>query len=1049
MSKKLMMLAVAVAAAFGAWADTETVGGYTWTYRTNGGTAEIYGTSSGWSLFVPCVSPEPTGAVAIPSTLGGKPVTSIGSSAFEYCDGLASVTIPNSVTSIGESAFKGCYGLASVTIPDSVTNIGEYAFYGCDGLASVTIPDSVTSIEESAFEGCSGLASVTIPNSVTSIGYGAFAGCYGLTSVMIPDSVVSIGNRAFSGCSGFVSFTVGEGNVEYKSVNGLLLSKDGKTLVAGVNGNVTIPDGVTSIGDWAFSFCHDLASVTIPNSVTNIGDYAFCDCDGLASVTIPDSITSIGGFAFEGCHGLASVNITNLAKWCGISFSDNRATPLFYAQDLYLNGKKVTDLMIPDGVTSIGERAFCGCDGLASVTIPNSVTSIGESAFKGCYGLASVTIPDSVTNIGEYAFYGCDGLATVHVEPGDAKRMEALLEASYCDVSQLTFVEGGAMYKLALKSNSTTYGTVSGGGNYGAGAKATLKAKANSGYVFAGWFKDKSCKKALNPKGYDNRNPTVKYEMPTKNTTVYAKFVTKAADKKSLKFSSATKKLANTPAKATAGKSFSLALGLSSASLPTVTAKDLPKGLEIDKATGEITGKATVPGSFIATVTVKNSAGNKITQKVKMTVSVPSWAKGTFYGTAKPDGKTLSYLKFTVAETGKVSGKVTYSGKAYSFTSKYKSCTAKKATFAPTVNVGSKTFNPGTVTVKTQKLDGLSLVEAASSKGTFAAQKTANLVKKGKPLAALVGKTFTFTKEDADSGLTKGKDKLTVKLASGDAVTVSGTVGGKELTALSWVTLVSGVESASETTTYTLYVDIINAKLKYERTLTVIATAGSNGTEAEAFFGEASPPPLEGQLWKGGPCWADRNIGADSPEDCGLYFWWGDTTGHRPSGATFDFDSSFDFDFSEGNPAIYTCGKSESELQGAGWITSDGVLAPEHDAAHVHWGGDWRMPTQQEMYDLAIKCDWTETTQNGVNGYVVRGRGAYASNSIFFPCVGLGHGTSLYSAGSYGHYWSSVPSSGYDYYAWGLGFDSSILSASYYGYRADGQPIRPVQGVAK
>ena len=115
--------------------------------------------------------------------------------------------------------------------------------------------------------------------------------------------------------------------------------------------------------------------------------------------------------------------------------------------------------------------------------------------------------------------------------------------------------------------------------------------------------------------------------------------------------------------------------------------------------------------------------------------------------------------------------------------------------------------------------------------------------------------------------------------------------------------------------------------------------------------------PKKVQLWAGGPYWADRNIGADAPWEYGLYFWWGDTTGHRPG-----------YNFSSGNSAIYTFVKSVSELQSAGWVTSSGVLAPSHDAAHVKWGGAWRMPTKQEFDGLNNNCDWTWTTQNGVTG---------------------------------------------------------------------------------
>lgn len=210
------------------------------------------------------------------------------------------------------------------------------------------------------------------------------------------------------------------------------------------------------------------------------------------------------------------------------------------------------------------------------------------------------------------------------------------------------------------------------------------------------------------------------------------------------------------------------------------------------------------------------------------------------------------------------------------------------------------------------------------------------------------------------------------------------------------------------------------------------------------------------QLWEGGPYWATKNIGAEKPEDYGYYFWWGDTIGYKRENnkwvASDGSNSNFSFD-SNTTPTYKT---GISYLQRAGWIVSkDGtyVLAPEHDAAQVQWGGDWRMPTKQEFDDLKNKCDWTWTTKNGVNGYVVRGRGDYSSASIFFPCAGYGYGTSLSTAGSNGNYWSSVPYSGNypyseNYYSWSLGFNSSGRGAYDYG-RYDGQSVRPLQGFTK
>ena len=272
-----------------------------------------------------------------------------------------------------------------IVIPDNynrkpVIAIKFSAFYRCTGLTSITIPNSVTSIMQKAFYGCTGLTSVTIPNSVTSIGDYTFYGCSGLTSITIPNSVTSIGDYAFSYC------------IELTSV--------------------TIPNSVTSIGDYAFCDCTGLTSVTIPNSVTSIGEAAFDGCSGLTSVTIPNSVTSIGKAAFYRCTELTSIYYTgDIASWCGIIGLNNL---MRNDRTLYIDGKELSgDLVIPNGVTSIGYGAFYDCSGLTSVTIGNSVTSIGEAAFCDCTGLTSITIPDSVTSIGEAAFYRCTGLTSI------------------------------------------------------------------------------------------------------------------------------------------------------------------------------------------------------------------------------------------------------------------------------------------------------------------------------------------------------------------------------------------------------------------------------------------------------------------------------------------------------------------------------------------------------------------------------------------------------------------------------------------------------------
>jgi len=217
---------------------------------------------------------------------------------------------------------------------------------------------TVTYIRWEAFRYCSSLTSVTIPNSVTSIGDDAFFGCSSLTSVTIPNSVTSIGESAFSNCSSLENINVDPENNNYSSIDGIVYNKNATNLISCPGAKI---------------------SVTIPNSVTSIGNYAFYGCSNLTSVTIPNSVTSIGNYAFYGCSSLTSVTI-------------------------------------PNSVTSIGLEAFAYCSSLASVTIPNSVTSIGNYAFYGCSNLTSVTIPNSVTSIGYDAFYGCDNLKSIYMQ---------------------------------------------------------------------------------------------------------------------------------------------------------------------------------------------------------------------------------------------------------------------------------------------------------------------------------------------------------------------------------------------------------------------------------------------------------------------------------------------------------------------------------------------------------------------------------------------------------------------------------------------------------
>ena len=317
-----------------------------------------------------------------------------------------------SVTSIGDGAFRSS-GLTSVTIGNSVKSIGNYAFYKCYNLTSVTIG-----------------------NSVTSIGSGAFSDCSYLEKVIVPNIAAWCG----------IAFEDENANPLYRAHH---LYSDETTEIT----NLIIPNSVTSIGYLAFRGCSGLTSVNIPNSVTSIGKSAFDGCSGLTSVTIPNSVKSIGYRAFYNCSGLKKVIVPDIAAWCSIDFADYydadmwvnpfidvddySANPLYYARHLYSDETtEITNLIIPNSVTSIGGYAFWNCRALTSVTIPNSVTSIGWRAFQDCSGLTSVTIPNSVKRIEWHAFRDCSGLTSVTI-PNSVKSIGGI---AFQDCSGLTSV---------------------------------------------------------------------------------------------------------------------------------------------------------------------------------------------------------------------------------------------------------------------------------------------------------------------------------------------------------------------------------------------------------------------------------------------------------------------------------------------------------------------------------------------------------------------------------------------------------------------------------
>ena len=406
-------------------------------------------------------------------------LTSIDERAFENCNDLSSITLPESVIEIGDYAFSYCRNLVNISIPNSVTRIGKGAFSTCDSLKEIIIPNGVTSIEERTFETCNSLSSITLGNSISTIGSFAFNGC-GFSSITIPDSVTSIGKSAFQ-ASSIKSITMPEsvttiGSAAFAGCKQLL--------------SITLPKYITSIESYIFQGCSNLVSVTIPDGVTSIGSVAFQGCTYLQSIDLPKSINRIGSSAFSNCSSLSSITIRAETVPTGGQnmFSNTNNCPIYVPAELvesylsaqywsnyadriqqgqpnnviyytstdgnivtpydvsifganfvsneYVNGRgtisfdgdvrsigknafyqceTLKTLSIPPSVTTIGDWAFAYCSNISAITIPEGVKSIRDRAFIDCSSLVSIFIPSTVTTIGVYVFNQCSSLSSIVV----------------------------------------------------------------------------------------------------------------------------------------------------------------------------------------------------------------------------------------------------------------------------------------------------------------------------------------------------------------------------------------------------------------------------------------------------------------------------------------------------------------------------------------------------------------------------------------------------------------------------------------------------------
>jgi len=391
--------------------------------------------------------------VTFPSSL-----ISIGGYAFSGCGSLESLTIPFGLQNIGPSAFSNCTGLNSIVLPSGLQSIGANAFYCCSNVEHITCsPDTPPLGSDSNFSGSAGinaiirvgssvaglrsrgtsqstdvgqvfrnckyLKSVVIDEGVTGIGEGAFTGCDALQSVTIASTVSSIADNAFHCCGGVKEIICFPGTpilgnaLNFYGSDGIdaIVVGDPSEMVQTFKGldelkSITIQEGVTGIGEYAFADCKGLQSISIPSTVLNIGERAFYNCDGMAEMIIPSTVTCLGDYAFAYCDGLTSIVVpSSITEFGEYVFSGCAA---------------LSNVQLQEGLTSIGSGAFSSCNGLTSIVIPSSVTTMGFGAFGYCHNLKSVSFSPAPPATGVLdAFYGCDDITVIiRGEPKGIKR---------------------------------------------------------------------------------------------------------------------------------------------------------------------------------------------------------------------------------------------------------------------------------------------------------------------------------------------------------------------------------------------------------------------------------------------------------------------------------------------------------------------------------------------------------------------------------------------------------------------------------------------------
>lgn len=397
---------------------------------TEDGKLRIYGNGEMDGYYDPefeSIAMRPWQSFNVTEVIVEEGVSNIGDAAFSWCNNLVKVVLPESLSSIGDSAFLNCNSLTEIVLPDKVSRIGNSAFEGCSSLTEIILSDNLNSIGDFAFVLCSELKKVEIPPSVTEIGVGSFSDCNNICLYVEKDSYVhqyAQENDILFQLSDDGSDTSQE--EDFVIEDGILLRYDGTAE------NVSIPSGVTAIGEDAFSWNEGIESVIIPEGVTEIGAYAFEHCSNLAEIIIPESVVSIGQRAFTDSQWLLNrqkenpLVIVNHILVDGSTASGSIIIPsdvTVIGAHAFEDNTEITGISMTDSIKKIGESAFSTCRSLTTLEIPDSVESMEKGIFSDCTGLKTVILPDGLSSISSILFSGCNSLTSIQI-PESVRKIE-------------------------------------------------------------------------------------------------------------------------------------------------------------------------------------------------------------------------------------------------------------------------------------------------------------------------------------------------------------------------------------------------------------------------------------------------------------------------------------------------------------------------------------------------------------------------------------------------------------------------------------------------